>query len=140
MVAPECRGSTSYIIPVRPGVVVKQPAEVWKESSAYTRLTEKIANNFLVERKILDALGAHPRIVKYLSSFPQHVGSLLTLPSDIMDGRTNLRACAACSFPKPAMATSNITLKPTTIAFHSPFGRRGADKLSNPSHTFTISV
>ncbi|KAF2241361.1 kinase-like protein [Trematosphaeria pertusa] len=65
MAAPEYRGSTSLIFPVRPGVIVKRPAEVWKESSAYTRLTQKIANNFLVERKILEALGAHPRIVKY---------------------------------------------------------------------------
>ncbi|KAF2243548.1 kinase-like protein [Trematosphaeria pertusa] len=68
MSAPECRGSTSYIFPVRPGVIVKQPAEVWKESPAYRRLTEKIANNFLVEQQILEALGAHPRIVKYYSS------------------------------------------------------------------------
>lgn len=46
-------------------MIVKQPAEVWRESPAYRRLTEKIANNFLVEQKILEALGAHPRIVKY---------------------------------------------------------------------------
>ncbi|KAI9652865.1 MAG: hypothetical protein M1821_007783 [Bathelium mastoideum] len=60
-----CRGSTSCIFSVRPGVVVKQPADVWEESSAYSRLTKKIANNFLVERRIMEALGAHPRIVKY---------------------------------------------------------------------------
>jgi hypothetical protein len=65
MAAPEHRGSTSLIFPVRPGVIVKHPAEVWKESSAYTRLTQKIANS-LVERKILEALGAHPSIVKYI--------------------------------------------------------------------------
>ncbi|KAF2181231.1 kinase-like protein, partial [Zopfia rhizophila CBS 207.26] len=101
-------GSTSCIFLVRPGVIVKQPAEVWKESSAYTRLAEKIANSFLVEQKILEALGAHPRIVKYHSLFPQHGGSL---PSDTMDGKTSPRAYAACSFPKPAMATSNVTLR-----------------------------
>ncbi|KAF1993259.1 kinase-like protein [Amniculicola lignicola CBS 123094] len=62
MAAPEHQGSTSLIFSVRPGVIVKHPAEVWKESSAYTRLTQKIANNFLVEQKILEALGPHPSI------------------------------------------------------------------------------
>lgn len=139
MSAPECRGSTSYIFPVRPGVIVKQPAEVWKESPAYRRLTEKIANNFLVEQQILEALGAHPRIVKYYSSFLQHAGSPLTLPSDTMDGKTSPRAYAGCSFLKPAIATSNDTLKRTMIAFRSLFGRCGAGRLLNPSHTFTIT-
>jgi len=120
--------------------MVKQPAEVWKQSSAYTKLTKKIENNFLVERKIFETLGAHPRIVKYHSSFPQHGGSLLTLSLDTMDGKTSPRACAVYSFRKLAMATSNITLKRTMIIFHSLFGRSGVGKLSNPSHTFTITV
>lgn len=137
MAAPEYRGSTSLIFPVRPGVIVKRPAEVWKESSAYTRLTQKIANNFLVERKILEALGAHPRIVKYILRSSSTL-LLLTIPSDTMDGKTSPRAYAACFFPKPAMATSNVTLKRTTIS-RSLSARGGADKLSNPSHTSTIT-
>ncbi|KAF2105302.1 kinase-like domain-containing protein [Lophiotrema nucula] len=59
MAAHEDRGSTSFISPVRPGVIVKRPAK-------YKWLIQKIANNFLVEQKILEALGAHPRIIKYL--------------------------------------------------------------------------
>jgi len=128
MVVPEYRGSTSCILPIQLDVIVKQPAEVWKESSAYMRLTKKIANNFLVERKILEELGAHPRIVKYHSPFPQHRGSLLTLP-DTMDGKTSPKAYGACSFPKLAMAASKVTLTRTTMAFRSLFSNGGADKL-----------
>jgi len=58
---------------------------------------------------------------------------------DTMDGKISLRAYAACSFLKPAMATSNITLKRTTITSRSLFGRGGADKLSNLSPIFTIT-
>ncbi|KAB5511443.1 hypothetical protein GE09DRAFT_1180164 [Coniochaeta sp. 2T2.1] len=64
MVAPESfRGSTSRFCRVRQGVLLKYPVEVWRESSAYQKLTDEIANNFSVERQILDLLGEHPRIV-----------------------------------------------------------------------------
>ena len=58
------QGSTSRFLGVRTGVVLKCPVEIWTGSTAYKALTEKIANNFLVEQRVLDILGQHPRIVK----------------------------------------------------------------------------
>ncbi|KAF2184978.1 hypothetical protein K469DRAFT_688208 [Zopfia rhizophila CBS 207.26] len=57
-----------------------------------------------------------------------------------MDGKRSLRAYAGYSFPKPAIATSNNTLKRTMIIFRSLFGRGGAGRLLNPSHIFTITL
>ncbi|KAF5017626.1 hypothetical protein F66182_10426 [Fusarium sp. NRRL 66182] len=58
------RGSTSRFYRVDGGIL-KCPVEVWKESRAFEKLTDDIANSFAVERQILDMLGDHPRIVKY---------------------------------------------------------------------------
>lgn len=67
MVAPESyQGSTSRFYRVRQGVLLKYPLEVWRESSAYQKLTDEIANNLSVERQILDFLGEHPRIVRFI--------------------------------------------------------------------------
>ncbi|KJZ69956.1 hypothetical protein HIM_10648 [Hirsutella minnesotensis 3608] len=59
-------GSTSLFLRVQRGVLLKYPRQIRRESSSYKLLTDKIANNFLVERHILDLLGRHPRIVPYL--------------------------------------------------------------------------
>ncbi|RCI07881.1 hypothetical protein L249_5877 [Ophiocordyceps polyrhachis-furcata BCC 54312] len=56
-------GSTSLFLRVQRGVLLKYPRQIRKESSSYKLLTDKFANNFLVERHILDLLGRHPRIV-----------------------------------------------------------------------------
>ena len=64
MAALRYEGSTSTFSRVRPGVIIKSPKQVWKESSSYNELTQKIAYNFYVERQILQRLGNHPRIVK----------------------------------------------------------------------------
>ncbi|KAI0810001.1 kinase-like domain-containing protein [Xylaria sp. FL0064] len=78
MVAPEFfQGSTSRFCHIKPGVILKYPVEVWKESGAYQKLTDEITNNFLVERQILDLLGEHPRIVKYLGWHDTMRGLLL---------------------------------------------------------------
>ncbi|CAH0023476.1 unnamed protein product [Clonostachys rhizophaga] len=61
---PSFCGSTSRFYRLD-GVILKCPVEIWKESSAYQRLTDDIAHSFAVERQILDMLGEHPRIVKY---------------------------------------------------------------------------
>lgn len=67
MVAPKFfQGSTSRFCQIEPGVILKYPVEVWKESCAYRKLTDEITNNFSVERRILDLLGEHPRIVKFV--------------------------------------------------------------------------
>ncbi|ATY58862.1 kinase-like domain [Cordyceps militaris] len=54
-------GSTSTIEPVRPGVVLKQPITFQTPG-----LAEKVDLCFSVEPLILQKLGQHPRIVKYL--------------------------------------------------------------------------
>lgn len=58
------QGSTSEFYRIQEGVVLKSPAKVWEQSSAYQQLTNTIARNFLIERQILEALGDHPRIVR----------------------------------------------------------------------------
>ena len=67
-------GSTSALIPLRPGVVLKSPREIWKESAAYEELREKIKREFLIEREIFQLLGSHPRIVKFVHT-PYVIGS-----------------------------------------------------------------
>jgi hypothetical protein len=69
------QGSTSRFCRIEPGVILKYPIEVWKESCAYQKLTDEITNNFSVERQILDLLGEHPRIVKFV--YPISVIDLL---------------------------------------------------------------
>ncbi|KAI1506119.1 kinase-like domain-containing protein [Biscogniauxia marginata] len=71
------RGSTSRFLRVRPGVLLKYPAQIRKESKLYEQLTAKIANNFAVERQILGILGEHPRIVTYLGWQDEPEGLLL---------------------------------------------------------------
>ncbi|KND86401.1 putative serine/threonine-protein kinase gdt2 [Tolypocladium ophioglossoides CBS 100239] len=60
------QGSTSHFCRVKRGVVLKYPVQIWSESSSHKLLTDKIANNFSVERQIFHLLGSHPRIVLYL--------------------------------------------------------------------------
>ena len=59
-------GSTSIFRQLRQGVILKYPRPVWKESSAYHRLTREFAHEFTVERGILGLLGEHPRIVRFV--------------------------------------------------------------------------
>ncbi|KAL2185806.1 kinase-like protein [Thermothelomyces heterothallicus CBS 203.75] len=54
-------GSTSSIEPESPGIVVKKPHQLGEEY-----FTKRFTNNFSVERQILERLGQHPRIVRYL--------------------------------------------------------------------------
>ncbi|KAK3373947.1 kinase-like domain-containing protein [Lasiosphaeria ovina] len=58
---PVCYYSTSSIEPVSPGVVVKKAHQLGDES-----YDKRFANNFSVERQILERLGKHPRIVRYV--------------------------------------------------------------------------
>lgn len=60
------QGSTSLFCQTEPGVILKYPVEVWNGSSTYQKLTDEITNNFSVEQQILDLLGEHPRIVKFV--------------------------------------------------------------------------
>lgn len=72
-------GSTAKIIRVRPGVILKSPRQVCKGGSSYQAMIKKIANNFLVERQILSALGEHPRIVKFVFPYSVTSGGLTSL-------------------------------------------------------------
>ncbi|KAI1652468.1 kinase-like domain-containing protein [Daldinia decipiens] len=61
-ILPECSaGSTSVLIRVQPGVVLKHPGDSINED-----FVASIARHFVVEAQILEILGDHPRIVKYL--------------------------------------------------------------------------
>jgi len=66
MVALKYNGSTSTFSRVRPGVILKSPTQVWKESSSYDQLTRKFALNFSIERRIYEKVGDHPTIVKFV--------------------------------------------------------------------------
>ena len=52
-------GSTSSIESVSPGIVVKKAHRLGEES-----FDKRFANNFSVERQILERLGQHPRIIR----------------------------------------------------------------------------
>ncbi|OBT80573.1 hypothetical protein VF21_00409 [Pseudogymnoascus sp. 05NY08] len=56
-------GSTSIILRLKPGVVLKSPRLVDSHSFA-----EDIKLSFIVEEKILKILGDHPRIMKFLGT------------------------------------------------------------------------
>ncbi|KAK3309279.1 kinase-like domain-containing protein [Chaetomium strumarium] len=53
-------GSTCSVEPVSPGIVVKKPHQLGEEY-----FDKRFANNFSVERQILERLGQHPRIVSH---------------------------------------------------------------------------
>lgn len=58
-------GSTSTIYRLRPGIVLKSPSPVW---NVFPDKAKDIALKFSVEKQILDRLGDHPRIVKFVHS------------------------------------------------------------------------
>ncbi|SPO05428.1 uncharacterized protein DNG_08115 [Cephalotrichum gorgonifer] len=59
-------GLTSVFRRLRQGEILKCPRSIWKESSAYESMTRTVAHEFSVERGILELLGEHPGIVRYL--------------------------------------------------------------------------
>ncbi|KAJ5735351.1 uncharacterized protein N7483_000476, partial [Penicillium malachiteum] len=65
------RGSTSLIARIRPGVVLgylKYPRFIWwhTEATSSHSLVQNVKRSFEVEEKLLDLLGTHPRIIRYL--------------------------------------------------------------------------
>ncbi|RDA88202.1 hypothetical protein CP532_6794 [Ophiocordyceps camponoti-leonardi (nom. inval.)] len=73
MAEAEFEGSTSELLRVREGVVLKYPRQIWRESKLYTFLTESINTSFSVERQILETLEHHPRIVKWVLAISRRV-------------------------------------------------------------------
>jgi hypothetical protein len=114
---------------------------IWKESSAYQRLTDDIAHSFAVERQILDMLGEHPRIVK--SVFLVFLFSIRILihlthaTPDIVDGKISRKGYSSS---KPAMATSSSTSMTMVIPYPCLSAKNGADKSLSRSHIYTAVV
>lgn len=128
-----CLGSTSEFYRIREGVVLKSPARVWEQSSAYQKLTDTIAENFLIERQILEALGDHPRIVR---SVLKGLDVLISIDTSlaIWGGRkTTQRACFSL---KPASVVFN-GISTRTTAFLLLFEKDGVDKSLSQ---FSISI
>ncbi|CAG8207355.1 unnamed protein product [Penicillium salamii] len=65
---PLSQGSTSLITRIKPGVVVKCPRFSWwhSETADSNPFVKDIKRNFEVEEQLLDILGAHPRIIRYV--------------------------------------------------------------------------
>ncbi|KAI9849702.1 MAG: hypothetical protein M1837_002828 [Sclerophora amabilis] len=59
--SPTCIGSTSTVARLRPGVFLKSPIE-----TGHKAVAEKVKLAFAIEPPILQRLGSHPRIVRYL--------------------------------------------------------------------------
>ncbi|KAI0382070.1 kinase-like protein [Hypomontagnella monticulosa] len=60
----KCIGSTGIFFQVRPGVVLKAPVKILQDQVVRER--PSVAHDYSVERRILEWLGEHPRIVRYL--------------------------------------------------------------------------
>jgi hypothetical protein len=63
------QGSTSLIARMKPGVVVKCPRYSWwhSETADAHPFVKDTKRSFEVEERLLDILGAHPRIIRYVS-------------------------------------------------------------------------
>ncbi|CAG7929304.1 unnamed protein product [Penicillium olsonii] len=78
------QGSTSLIVRMKPGVVVKCPRYSWwhsKTADAHP-FVKDIKRSFEVEEQLLDILGAHPRIIRYIGVSEEPRGLLFGEASD----------------------------------------------------------
>ncbi|KAL3470112.1 kinase-like domain-containing protein [Aspergillus californicus] len=78
------QGSASLIARVSPGVVVKVPRYSWWHSEAASNhpFVKGIRRNFEVEEQLLDILGIHPRIIRYIGVSEEPRGLLFAEASD----------------------------------------------------------
>ncbi|CAG8374594.1 unnamed protein product [Penicillium salamii] len=78
------QGSTSLISRIKPGVVVKCPRFSWWHSEAANAHTfvKDIKRSFEVEERLLDILGAHPRIIHYIGISEEPRGLLFEEATD----------------------------------------------------------
>lgn len=63
-------GSTSLIARIKPGVVVKCPRYSWwhsTEAANANSFVREIKHSFEVEERLLNILGTHPRIIRYVN-------------------------------------------------------------------------
>ncbi|KAJ5165547.1 uncharacterized protein N7500_007377 [Penicillium coprophilum] len=78
------QGSTSLIARMKPGVVVKCPRYSWWHSEAADAhpFVKDIKRSFEVEERLLNILGAHPRIIRYIGISEEPRGLLFGEASD----------------------------------------------------------
>ncbi|CAI7592798.1 unnamed protein product [Penicillium palitans] len=78
------QGSTSLIVRLTPGVVVKCPRYSWWHSGAVntTSFVKDIKHSFEVEEQLFDILGTHPRIIRYIGTSEEPRGLLFDKASD----------------------------------------------------------
>lgn len=60
------RGSTSDFSRLSSGVIVKSPMKVWAGNPNRKRLEDENEKAISIERRILEKLGSHPRIVPFV--------------------------------------------------------------------------
>jgi hypothetical protein len=106
-------GSTSKFLQVQPGVILKYPI-TRSRSSMCQRRADEIIKKFDVERQILEALGAHPRIVRYSSNnywqgTHARLAYRLILRSDTLDGKISQAFHQGYSSPTLVTAASNTS-------------------------------
>ncbi|KAJ5100781.1 hypothetical protein N7456_006833 [Penicillium angulare] len=75
------QGSASLIARMRPGVVLKYPRYMWWHAEAMGNhpFVQDVKRSFEVEEKILDLLGTHPRIIRYVCPKVQRLNVLICL-------------------------------------------------------------
>ncbi|KAH9218053.1 kinase-like domain-containing protein, partial [Leptodontidium sp. 2 PMI_412] len=76
------RGSTSVFSRFDSGIIVKSPMKVWAGNPNCKKLEEEMEKAIFFERRILEKLGSHPRIVPYLGVHSPSKGILLTEASN----------------------------------------------------------
>jgi hypothetical protein len=59
-------GSTSHFFDGGNGVVIKSPMKIWEGNTNRQALEADNAEAFRIERRILERLGDHPRIVPFV--------------------------------------------------------------------------
>lgn len=64
-------GSTSEFLSLGDGILVKKPMKVWEGNANRESLEKEFENALSIERKLLEHLGSHPRIVPYLGPYDQ---------------------------------------------------------------------
>ncbi|KAF3072112.1 hypothetical protein CFAM422_005803 [Trichoderma lentiforme] len=68
-------GSTGLFFRIGPGIILKAPVKMGFDEIVRKRAT--VEHHYIVEKQILDRLGAHPRIVKFLGSYTEFPTGLL---------------------------------------------------------------
>ncbi|KAL7961533.1 kinase-like domain-containing protein [Trichoderma compactum] len=68
-------GSTALFFRIGPGIILKAPVKMGFDQ--IVRKRDTVEHHYIVEKQILDRLGTHPRIVKFLGSYTEFPTGLL---------------------------------------------------------------